>query len=460
MRSKRHKRFFNALIISFAVSFLMLLMLALYAIQQFKTLSDYSDQVIHTNLVLTELYKIDNIFTNVDALEKGFLITRDSFYLNQMAAQNHDILPQTAALKKLVEHNPKQMELLIQLRGLLAIRTSTIIQNIHTTDSFVSASQMYDYVTQSRDYKRQATVYINQMQSNEYKYLDSLHHKMENSEGSTERLTLLLLCIFFMLTAVLFSVMLRQLYMKRNYQYRLQSRLEELEQIREEREEIAYVLSHDIQEPLRKIQIFTNNIIQKNQDADKTELYQRIQANAARASDLVEDMQLLVGLKNENYENAIDLNQVVNKILKEINHKTAEVKQEMLPTVKGNQSQITLLFKAIIDNAIKFAKDNTPVIQISYEEVDEQYASQLTQKETGGYHKIIIADEGIGFDEIYADKIFQIFQRLHHKESQYKGKGIGLALARNIMNNHKGYITAEGKPGKGAIFNLYFPIEE
>src|SRR5690606_25659783 len=97
MRSKRHKRFFNALIISFAVSFLMLLMLALYAIQQFKILSDYSDQVIHTNLVLTELYKIDNIFTNVDALEKGFLITRDSFYLNQMAAQNHDILPETAA---------------------------------------------------------------------------------------------------------------------------------------------------------------------------------------------------------------------------------------------------------------------------------------------------------------------------------------------------------------------------
>jgi len=248
--------------------------------------------------------------------------------------------------------------------------------------------------------------------------------------------------------------------MKRNYQYRLQNRLEELEQIREEREEIAYVLSHDIQEPLRKIQIFTDNIFQKNQDADKTELYQRIQDNAARARDLVEDMQLLVGLKNENYENPVDLNQALTKVLKEINHKTAEIKQETLPTVKGNQNQITLLFKTIIDNAIKFAKDNKPFIQISYEEVDEQYASQLTQKETGGYHKIIIADQGIGFDKKYADKIFQIFQRLHHKESEYKGKGIGLALARSIMNNHKGYITAEGKPGEGAIFNLYFPIEE
>jgi light-regulated signal transduction histidine kinase (bacteriophytochrome) len=118
---------------------------------------------------------------------------------------------------------------------------------------------------------------------------------------------------------------------------------------------------------------------------------------------------------------------------------------------------LALLFKSLIDNAFKFAKPGqSPVIRIrySYVEGDNEGDDVLHGR---AFHKIIMEDEGIGFNNEFAEKIFMIFQRLHNQQSGYRGKGIGLAIAQRIMSNHEGFILARGMINDGATFIMYFP---
>ncbi len=127
--------------------------------------------------------------------------------------------------------------------------------------------------------------------------------------------------------------------------------------------------------------------------------------------------------------------------------------------LNGSDGQLTLLFKSLFDNSFKFAKPGeSPVIKISYQHVDGQNEpdTHLTGRH---YHKIIMKDEGIGFNNEFAEKIFMIFQRLHTQQSGYRGKGIGLAIAQRIMTNHNGLIMARGMINDGATFIMYFPVE-
>ena len=131
-----------------------------------------------------------------------------------------------------------------------------------------------------------------------------------------------------------------------------------------------------------------------------------------------------------------------------------------LPTVNGYEPQLKMLFRALIDNALKFSKTNElPCITISYKKVNEPIATHLPFiKPKTTYHKITITDTGIGFENKYIDNIFKIFGRLHTDQSTYDGKGVGLAKCNRIMTNYNGYIAAEGVVNDGAIFHLYFPI--
>ncbi len=124
--------------------------------------------------------------------------------------------------------------------------------------------------------------------------------------------------------------------------------------------------------------------------------------------------------------------------------------------------QLKILFKALLDNSLKFTRDGVkPVITISCDTINGHELSDinpnLLQKK---FYRITCSDNGIGFDNQFMTKIFRIFQRLHAPESDYEGKGIGLAICQRIMANHEGYIIAHGEPGMGAKFKLFFPVEE
>jgi light-regulated signal transduction histidine kinase (bacteriophytochrome) len=157
-----------------------------------------------------------------------------------------------------------------------------------------------------------------------------------------------------------------------------------------------------------------------------------------------------------------DLNLVLENCFKQMGNVIAEkrpiLKYDQLPVISGYSDQLTILFRSLLDNALKFSKPGErPFIYIRYRKVEGAEELSQNKKEKVFYHQVVIQDNGIGFDNEFASKIFMIFQRLHNQGSPYHGKGIGLAICQRVMSNHNGIITAKGEPGKGASILMYFP---
>ena len=270
------------------------------------------------------------------------------------------------------------------------------------------------------------------------------------------------------ITLLSFFLIIREMRIRQKYQEELERRLNELNRSYAELEQFTFVASHDLQEPLRKIRTFSDRLLswyKTSFDARGVMILERLDLAAQRLQELIQDVTNFATLINkEENIGKVDLNKVLEKVEAEfapiIRQRNVEIRTDKLPTIKGYPEQIFLLFKAIIDNSIKFSSlTEQPVIRLFYTEVNGEEV-KLGRKERQQYHKVIIEDNGIGFDNEFAEKIFMIFQRLHTQQSDYHGKGIGLAIAQRVMVNHGGFITAKGDPGKGAVFTLFFPVTD
>lgn len=239
----------------------------------------------------------------------------------------------------------------------------------------------------------------------------------------------------------------------------------ELETSNTELLQFASVASHDLKEPLRKIHIFSNLVKDRymaNMDG-AADYIERIISASARMTKLINDLLTFTRLSiNAQFEN-VSLNRLVDEVMSDlelaISEKHATIEVDDLPKVDAITGQIRQVFQNIISNALKFSKkDERPRIKITCERID-RCAIDAKRKENGEFVRIVIKDNGIGFDEQYAEKIFTIFQRLHTKE-QYEGTGIGLAITRKIIEKHKGAIAATGKEGDGARFVIVLPLKQ
>lgn len=237
---------------------------------------------------------------------------------------------------------------------------------------------------------------------------------------------------------------------------------EELIRINNELEQFAYIASHDLQEPLRKIQIFSD-IVQKNiKDEVLVEKYlEKIISSADRMMILIKAVLNYSKLSRKDGEfKSVDLNEILEEVKTDfellIAEKRASIRAARLPPITGIPLQINQLFSNLIGNSLKFCVD-TPVIEISSTIItsDElsKYPSLNKNKE---YTEIIFKDNGIGFEAKYAEQVFTIFQRLN--KDDYKGTGIGLALCRKIVENHHGLIAAESEVNRGTTFRILLPV--
>ncbi len=234
----------------------------------------------------------------------------------------------------------------------------------------------------------------------------------------------------------------------------------------EQLQTFAYAASHDLQEPLRKIQQFSTMLkVRYAPSAGDEILYlDRMQAAAQRMSLLIED---LLSFSRLSYQPSLSmttyLNEVVESVMSDLELRIAETGAHItvapLPTVSGDPTQLGQLFQNLLTNAIKFSgSGRVPVIHISAHEVRDYQLPPgvLPVWPSKSYHRIDVQDQGIGFDEKYLDRIFQVFQRLHGR-SEYPGTGIGLAICVRVVQNHGGAITARSMPGQGATFSVYLP---
>ena len=240
---------------------------------------------------------------------------------------------------------------------------------------------------------------------------------------------------------------------------------DDLEKMNRELESFAYISSHDLQEPLRKIQTFASRIMDREYDSlsDTGRTYfQRMQDAALRMQTLIED--LLAYSRTTNEERKIeraDLNVVLDEICEEFGEeivaKGAKITAGALGTAMIIPFQFRQLLHNLFVNSLKFARKEVPAeITVTSETIDGNPAIHPKLLAGRQYTHLRVSDNGIGFEPEYGEKIFEVFQRLHGRD-KYSGTGIGLAIVKKIIDNHGGYISATGRPGEGATFDIYLP---
>jgi signal transduction histidine kinase len=252
------------------------------------------------------------------------------------------------------------------------------------------------------------------------------------------------------------------------YEMQLEQYTAELKRSNEDLEQFAYVASHDLQEPLRKIRAFGDRLLNRYKtqlDGPGQDYIRRMQSASMRMQTLIEDLLAFsrVSKSIEVFE-PLDMNQIMTEIKEDLD---IQIKQEMaqlnigkIPSLTGEKMQIKRLFQNLINNAIKFHKLNeVPIVEVSgkivkYQDIKREFAVAMPDP---SYVMIIVKDNGIGFNEKFTERIFNIFQRLHGR-TEYEGTGIGLAICRKIVTNHKGYITARSKENLGSEFIVILPI--
>lgn len=227
-----------------------------------------------------------------------------------------------------------------------------------------------------------------------------------------------------------------------------------LEVINKDLEQFAAVASHDLQAPLRKIRIFSEQVEQETDNKltpESRDALQRICKSAQSMQDLINDLLALARVSHHGLFVPVDLSEVVTRVLSELDdqivQKNAVITVESMATVMGDRSQLQQLFQNLIENALKFhVKDSIPKIRIS---------SRCYERAC----QIIVEDKGIGFEQEYAERIFKTFARLPGV-SKFPGSGVGLSICKRIAERHGGDITATSVPGEGSVFTVTLPLQE
>jgi light-regulated signal transduction histidine kinase (bacteriophytochrome) len=234
-------------------------------------------------------------------------------------------------------------------------------------------------------------------------------------------------------------------------------------------EEFAHAASHDMKEPIRKILTFSDRLrksLETRMTDTEKHLFDRVESATQRMGLLVDDLLEFSHVSDRPLEKEeVDLKLRLDLALADLEllmeEKKAQVMVNELPIIKGYSRQLQQLFHNLIGNALKYSRqDQPPVVTISSQVVSGQAfpAKILPDQAEQRFHLIEVKDNGIGFEPEYAERIFGMFQRLHGK-AEYPGTGVGLSIARKVVDNHDGYIWAESQPGEGATFKVLLPAD-
>ena len=416
------------------------------------------ERVRHTYEVINSLDRTLSLTTDSQAGVRGFVVTGDSAFLTIHQAAILSLPGQLNRLRSLMSDNKVQIQRVAKLGELIGSKLT--VAQLRIPSLIREDNRRMDAIRQ----------HIAIMTDTERSLME-----VRNRQASRSfRNTLILILGLSLLTFVALVISYRQLRQElvrrqetedqlRGYELRLREQIRQLEASNEELERFAFVASHDLQEPLRKIQSFAT-LVTNRYDAmfsvESQSFMDKIVHSAERMSTLIKDL-LNFSRMSSNREDfkLVSLSSIVQRILddQELRIKGLNVRVEVgpLPTIEGVPSQLEHLFANLISNALKFLRpDALPLLRIQAKPIDGRaYAELIADRR---YVEITVEDNGIGFDEKYLDHIFEVFQRLHGK-SEFEGTGIGLAICKRVVVYHQGFITAHSQPNHGTTFVVVLP---
>ncbi|OJV14773.1 MAG: hypothetical protein BGO21_18955 [Dyadobacter sp. 50-39] len=244
---------------------------------------------------------------------------------------------------------------------------------------------------------------------------------------------------------------------------KVEQRTQDLVNANRELESFSYVASHDLQEPLRKIQTFIHLIERNNFDSELSKSYfQKIYQAAQRMGELIQSVLSYSRLaQNGEATQQVDLNRIIDDIRVDfelaIEEKHAVLITENLPVIAANPLQMNQLFSNLISNSLKFSTVQPEIRITGSRQMGQDIPLALPEQADRAYHHICVKDNGIGFEPEFREKIFSLFQRLHRRQ-EYAGTGIGLSIVKKIIEQHEGFVSAESHPGEGAAFHIWLPV--
>ncbi len=452
------------LIVAFAVSFLLVGILSAISFMRFSRLAGRMHAVESSHIVVGQINGLEQCLDELDKAEFRFLLTHDSSYLMSFTPVIHRIRLLSDSIQSLIPSQGLQTDRLVMFRSGLKLYLNAL-RRIWMSGKISDSAGVMKLYEENVLQLQKAQQTLESMAAAENIELKARTADRENYAQLTVAMTKALSLVFGLLTLILFIMLVREFRQRIRYQGELQQRMMEIAQSKQELEQIAYATTHDLQEPLRKIQILADRWQhQQREEArpDEHHTSERLMAAARRMQDLVGDLMILTTLNDgaPAVKAAISdaLNGAVSSLSGEIHASGARITAGELPVIKGHPDQLRLLFRNLLENALKFARPGiVPEIEIDARiaGADEVDADVETGRQ---FHCIVIRDNGLGFDNKLADRMFGIFRQLHTGQEGFEGKGTGLAICQRIMSNHKGRIIAHGFPNAGATFKLYFPI--
>ncbi|GAB2543292.1 sensor histidine kinase [Spirosoma aerophilum] len=424
-------------------------------------------RIRHTYEVTSALENTLSLIKDVETGSRGYVITGDSAYLDPYKSAIKALPGQLEQLEILTNDNKLQVKrrhILEQLiKDKLAITEARMEVNvIDRRGNRISA--------ESKRRMDRLRKHVALMIDTERVLMDTRSRQAEHSFRSTLIIIFALSLTTFLTLAILYRLLEKELTHRQQtadqllaYDSQLRGQIRQLEASNEELERFAFVASHDLQEPLRKIQSFANLITDRYAnlfDADSMMFMNKISNSAERMSKLIKDLLNFSRISSHQEDfKMVSLGEIVQRILddQELRIKGLDVQIEIsdLPVIEAVGSQMDHLFNNLISNALKFIRPGVqPLLRIEVKAVSgDNYAGLVADRQ---YFEITIEDNGIGFEEKYLDHIFKVFQRLHGK-STFEGTGIGLAICKRVVMYHHGYITARSQPNEGTTFVVVLP---
>lgn len=457
----------------FLLTIIVLLCLSALLYKQITSLLNSQKQVSTTHVLQLKLEQLLTALVDTETAQRGFLLTQDSLFLEPYRGaydRAKGLLAQIDSLTPQAEYDQSKFN---ALQTFVEVKFGTFNHPFAKfKDPELSHDLRKNYLVHTKATMDSIRYYVRDIENRAGVMLGKREEENRTYTLLTPLFAILLMVFSIVILVISYERILQQLKRTKKLLFRLKklnSKLKQnnyqLELNNQELEQFTYIASHDLKEPLRKIMTYTSLLMQPEQAAslqDTQQHLQKISSFAERMQNLLDDLLLYSHTgQSEAHTEDVNLNTVVEEAVQnlkeEIEETGAEIKIDPLPVIRGIPYQLRQLFQNLVSNSLKYRQqEGHPLITIESSVVSEKALGNRSHKVSGQYVKLLFRDNGIGFNQAYADKVFRLFQRLHTKEG-YAGTGIGLTICKKVVDNHHGFIRAHGVVGKGATFEIFFP---